>query len=79
MLGAVGLPDGSWLADTTLVVPALVIVAVWTRFGFGMLILLARLQDIPRELEEAALTDGANAWHRFRYIVLPELKPADFA
>ncbi|SDU77564.1 carbohydrate ABC transporter permease [Jiangella alkaliphila] len=78
LLGAVGLPDQSWLSDTALVVPALVIVAVWTRFGFGMLILLARLQDIPRELEEAALTDGAGAWHRFRYIVLPELRPALF-
>jgi multiple sugar transport system permease protein len=78
LLGAVGLPEGSWLADPSLVVPALAVVAVWTRFGFGMLILLARLQDVPRELEEAALADGAGPWQRFRYIVLPELYPALF-
>ncbi|MBB5790700.1 carbohydrate ABC transporter permease [Jiangella mangrovi] len=78
VMGAIGLPGQAWLSDTTLVIPALVVVAVWTRFGYGMLILLARLQDIPRELEEAALTDGANAWQRFRHIVLPELRPALF-
>ncbi|NED98990.1 carbohydrate ABC transporter permease [Phytoactinopolyspora halotolerans] len=78
VMGWFGLPDQSWLSDTTLVIPAIVVVAVWSRFGFGMLILLARLQDIPRELEEAALADGAGAWHRFRYIILPELYPALF-
>jgi multiple sugar transport system permease protein len=78
VMGVFGFPDGSWLANPSLVIPALVIVAVWTRFGFGMLILLARMQDIPRELEEAALVDGATAWQRFRYIVLPELYPALF-
>lgn len=77
-LKAMGLPGDSWLGSNTLVVPALVIVSVWSRFGFGMLILLARLQDVPRELEEAATTDGANAWQRFRFIVLPELRPAMF-
>jgi multiple sugar transport system permease protein len=78
VLGAVGLGGGSWLADTVLVIPALVIVSVWTRFGFGMLIILARLQDIPRELAEAAHVDGAGAWQRFRYVVLPQLRPALF-
>ncbi|MGW2214717.1 carbohydrate ABC transporter permease [Nonomuraea sp. NPDC001684] len=68
----------SWLASTTLVIPALVIVSVWSRFGYGMLIVLARLQDLPRELEEAALTDGASTWQRFRYIVAPQLRPALF-
>lgn len=78
LMEAFGLPGGSWLAQPALVIPALVVVAVWTRFGFGMLILLARMQDVPRELEEAALVDGANAWQRFRYVVLPELYPALF-
>ncbi|SCF24507.1 multiple sugar transport system permease protein [Micromonospora viridifaciens] len=77
-MGALGLPAGSWLADSALVVPALVLVSVWSRFGYGMLILLARLQDIPAELEEAALTDGASAWQRFRYVTLPQLRPALF-
>ncbi|SEN33276.1 carbohydrate ABC transporter permease [Nonomuraea pusilla] len=69
---------GSWLASPVLVIPALVIVSVWSRFGYGMLILLARLQDVPRELEEAALSDGAGPWQRFRYVVLPQLRPAVF-
>lgn len=69
---------GSWLADSVLVIPALVIVSVWSRFGYGMLILLARLQDMPVELEEAAMTDGANRWQRFRAVTLPHLRPALF-
>ena len=77
-MGAIGLPAGSWLADSALVVPALVMVSVWSRFGYGMLILLARMQDIPAEMEEAALTDGASAWQRFRYVTLPQLRPALF-
>ncbi|MGJ4846129.1 MULTISPECIES: carbohydrate ABC transporter permease [unclassified Leifsonia] len=69
---------GSWLNSTVLVIPALVIVGVWSRFGYGMLIVIAALQDVPRELEEAALMDGASAWARFRFIVLPYLKPTVF-
>lgn len=69
---------GSWLGSTWLVIPALVIVGIWSRFGYGMLIMIAALQDVSRELEEAALMDGANAWHRFRYIVFPHLKPTFF-
>lgn len=68
----------SWLASTVLVIPALVVVSVWSRFGYGMLIILARLQDVPRELEEAALVDGAGPWARFRHVVLPQLRPALF-
>lgn len=78
LAGLVGLPAHSWLADDVLVIPALVLVAIWSRFGYGMLILLARLQDIPAELEEAALSDGASAWQRFRYVTLPQLRPALF-
>lgn len=78
LLESVGLPGESWLNSNVLVIPALVLVSVWSRFGYGMLIVLARLQDLPRDLEEAAFTDGANAWQRFRYIVLPQLRPALF-
>jgi multiple sugar transport system permease protein len=78
LLSAVGLGGRSWLADPVLVLPAVAVVGVWTRFGFGMLVILARLQDIPRELEEAAMVDGAGAWHRFRYVTLPQLRPALF-
>jgi len=69
---------GSWLGSTVLVIPAIVIVGVWSRFGYGMMIMIAAMQDIPRELEEAALMDGANSWQRFRSIILPHLKPTVF-
>ena len=69
---------GSWLANTVLVMPAIIIVGVWSRFGYGMMIMIAAMQDVPRELEEAALMDGANAWQRFRWVLLPHLRPTVF-
>lgn len=77
LMSPIGL-GGPWLNSPALVVPALVVVGVWSRFGYGMLIAIAALQDIPRELEEAALMDGAGPWNRFRYIVLPHMKPTIF-
>lgn len=70
-LGAGAVP---WLSSTTWVIPALALMAAWNRFGFGMLILLAGLQAIPRDYLEAAEIDGANAFQRFRYVKLPLLK-----
>jgi multiple sugar transport system permease protein len=46
--------------------------------GGSMIIFLAGLQDVPRQLYEAAEIDGANAWHRFRYITIPMLTPTIF-
>jgi multiple sugar transport system permease protein len=69
---------GSWLGSTVLVIPAIVVVGVWSRFGYGMMIMIAALQDVPRELEEASLMDGATAWQRFRSIILPHLRPTIF-
>jgi multiple sugar transport system permease protein len=78
LLGAFGLHDGSWLTNDVLAIPAIAAVAIWGRFGFDMLIVLARLQDIPRELEEAAMMDGAGPWKRFVHLTIPQLKPVFF-
>lgn len=78
LMGAIGLTEQSWLTSETLAIPAVAIVSVWGRFGFDMLIILARLQDIPRELDEAAMMDGANGWQRFRSVTLPQLRPVFF-
>lgn len=78
VLGRLGLYDGSWLTHDVLAIPAIAAVAIWGRFGFDMLIVLARLQDIPRELEEAAMMDGAGPWQRFRYLIVPQLRPVFF-
>jgi len=48
---------------------------VWKNFGYNMIILLAGLQNIPRELYEAARIDGASALARFRFVTLPMLGP----
>ena len=51
---------------------------IWTTAPTFMLLYLAGLQDIPRELYEAAAVDGAENWHVLRYIVVPQLKPITF-
>ncbi len=77
-LTAVGLPRVPWLSSTAWAMPALIIMAVWKNLGFNMVIFLAGLQSIPAQLYEAASIDGANGWHRFRYITLPMLAPTTF-
>ncbi len=54
---------------------ALVGVTVWWTLGYNAVIYLAGLQDIPRELYEAAKVDNANRWRRFRHVTLPGLRP----
>ncbi len=64
-----------WLADRDLVIYSLFIVITWKYLGFGIVLFLAGLQGVPNELLEAATVDGASAWHRTRYVVLPLLGP----
>ncbi len=64
-----------WLGDQGFVMITLFIIVSWKYFGFHMIILLAGLQGIPREIEEAALIDGAGRWQAFRHVTLPLLGP----
>jgi raffinose/stachyose/melibiose transport system permease protein len=64
-----------WLADPGIVLWSLFVVISWKYFGFHMILYLAGLQQIPRELEEAAMIDGANRRQVFRYVTLPLLGP----
>ena len=64
-----------WVGDPDVVLYALFFVISWKYFGFHMILLLAGLQQIPKELTEAALIDGATSWQRFRYVTLPLLGP----
>jgi len=52
----------------------LILVSVWKRIGYALIVLLAGLKSIPGELEEAARIDGASGWQVFRRITLPLLK-----
>jgi ABC-type sugar transport system permease subunit len=62
-----------WLGDPTYALWSVVVVDIWKWTGFHMVIYLAGLQALPRELTEAASVDGASAWQRLRYITIPLL------
>jgi ABC-type sugar transport system permease subunit len=74
LLTQVGLPPQNWLQDARLALPALVLMRVWKGAGYHMVIYLAALQTVPRELYEAASLDGAGPWARFRHVTLPMLR-----
>ena len=78
LLWPFGIQAPNWLRDSSWAMPAVIIVYVWKNVGYSLVIFLAGLQAIPRELYEAATTDGANAWHRFRHVTLPGLAPITF-
>jgi multiple sugar transport system permease protein len=75
LLGWIGIDGPTWLDSTTLALPSLVLMAVWRNFGALMVIFLAGLQTIPKEVNEAAEVDGATGWGRFLHITLPMLRP----
>lgn len=78
-LKAVGVSDPpGWTTSADWSMPAVIVVATWREMGYYMLLFLAGLQAIPRELYEAARMDGANAWQRFRHITIPGLRPTTF-
>jgi multiple sugar transport system permease protein len=64
----------SWLQNTKLVFPAIMLLSIWQGVGFQMVIYLAGLQDIPTDIYEAADVDGANTVQQFLYITLPQLR-----
>jgi multiple sugar transport system permease protein len=78
LLSLVGLPPQNWLTDPNLVIPSIALVWVWKTMGYNMIIFLAGLKGIPRELYDAAAVDGANPIQRFLYITLPLLTPTMF-
>jgi multiple sugar transport system permease protein len=67
-----------WLTDPQLALPVVASVTIWTNVGYVTLFFLAGILAIPRDLHDAARTDGANAWQRFRRITLPMLRPTTF-
>lgn len=70
--------NNSWTADSGMAIWSIILVSVWRNMGYYMVLYLAALQGIPRELLEAATVDGANKWQQFRNITLLQLKPTTF-
>jgi multiple sugar transport system permease protein len=77
MLKAIGLPQLGWLSDPVWSKPSIVLMGLWG-VGGTMVIYLAALQDVPKELYEAADIDGANAWRKTWSITLPLITPTIF-
>ncbi len=63
-----------WLHNPKLAMPSIMVMSIWQGVGFQMIIFLAGLQDIPKEMYEAASIDGAGVWGKFRFITLPMLR-----
>src|SRR4051812_20791956 len=75
VLTSLGLPRQGFLSTTQQVIPSLVVIDIWARLGFDMVIFVAGLEGIPRDYYDAASIDGANRWDRFWRITLPLLNP----
>ncbi|MFF5857270.1 carbohydrate ABC transporter permease [Streptomyces sp. NPDC012751] len=75
-----GLGDGrDWLGGLATALPAVVVVGVWAGLPQTTVALLAGVQNVPRELNEAAAVDGAGAWRRFSTVTWPALRPVAVA
>ncbi len=75
VLHVVGVGPYAWLLDAGLAMPSIIVMSIWKRLGFNIVIFLAGLKSIPGVYYEAALIDGASWLQKFRYITLPLLKP----
>lgn len=63
-----------WLQERWTALTVIAILGIWKGIGWSMIIFLAALQTVPRELHEAAAIDGAGAWRRFRDVSLPAIR-----
>jgi multiple sugar transport system permease protein len=70
------LPPIDWLGDPRWSLPAIILLASWKNFGYGMVIFVAALKNMSPEVFEAARIDGASAFRQFLHITLPLLRPA---
>ena len=74
LLQAVGIGPQRFLTSPDQALGSIILVVSWIGVGYWMTLLIAGLQEIPKSLYEAAIIDGANAWERFRYVTLPQLR-----
>ncbi len=74
LLRALNLNPPAWFVDPLWAKPSLILMSLW-QIGEGFLVSFAALQDIPRNLEDAAKVDGANTWQFLRHVTLPLMAP----
>lgn len=75
VLRRLGLPTQQFLESRSQALFVVVLIALWGEIGFTAVVYLAALQDLPQELVEAAVCDGAGRWRVFRHVTLPHLRP----
>ena len=64
-----------WLGSSEAIKPVIAVVVFWRYVGFNVILYVAAMQGIPRDLYEAGRMDGANGWRLFWHVTLPQLKP----
>ena len=74
-LGFLGIAPVDWLGNPRTALPAILLFVAWKSFGYNMIIFLAALQTVNKDLTDAATVDGAGAWMRFRHVTLPAIAP----
>lgn len=65
----------NWLLNSRTALLAIIIMTIWKDFGYAVVMFISGLYSLPSDAMEASLVDGATGWQRFRYIILPLLKP----
>ncbi|MBL8515131.1 MAG: sugar ABC transporter permease [Betaproteobacteria bacterium] len=70
-----GMENVDWLGKAENIKPAIAFIVFWRYLGFNVVLYLAALQTVPKDLYEAATMDGASRWQQFFHITLPSLKP----
>src|SRR5256886_14987818 len=77
-LHQLGITSPNWFNDPSWALPSIIIIDFWHTIGFTFVIMLAGLQTVPKDLIEAARTDGANAWQTMWNVTLPLMSPTIF-
>lgn len=77
-LSLFGFAPNRWLADPATALPSLMVVGIWQGLGTKIIIYLAALQGVSRDLLESADLDGASRWQKFVHVTLPALSPVQF-
>lgn len=75
LLHTFGIPQPQWLLNPIWLMTGIILLSIWASAGSNMIVFLAALQNVPKDVVEAAHLDGANAWTRFRRVVFPLLAP----
>lgn len=73
IINIIGFNSVPWLSDPTIVKFTLVAVSIWTHTGLTILLYLAGMQALPKDMLEAATVDGANLWDKFLHIIIPNM------